>query len=268
MPMLDVNGTALYYEVTGHGPPVLFLHGLGSCLQDWELQVEAFSGDYQVITFDLRGHGKSAKPPGPYSMEMLASDAAGLLRALGIESAHVVGLSLGGGVAFQMAVSYPSMVKSLVVVNSTPDAAVRTSRERLMVLTRFAMIRWLGFRRFGRVLADKLLPGPELAGVRATFIERYARNDRGGYLAAMRAFIGWSVLSQVENITCPTLIVTADNDYFPVAAKEAYVAKIPGAKLVVVPDSRHALPAEKPRSFNAVLKTFLDAQSGRAPSSR
>jgi 3-oxoadipate enol-lactonase len=265
---LDVNGTGLYYEVTGRGTPLLFLHGLGSCSQDWEFQVAEFSKDYQVITLDLRGHGQSAKPRGPYSVEMLASDVAGLLRALGVEAAHVVGLSLGGAIAFQMAVSFPTLTRSLVIVNSAPDAKIRTLRQRLLVATRFAMVRLLGLRRVGNALSKNLFPGPDLAGVRAVFMERFARNDRDSYLAALRALLGWSVSAQVELITCPTLAIAADNDYTPVAIKEAYVAKIPGAKLVIVPDSRHAMPVEKPQLFNSALRAFLEEQSARSAALR
>jgi pimeloyl-ACP methyl ester carboxylesterase len=268
MPTLDVNGTTLNYEVTGQGVPLLFLHGLGSCLQDWEFQVPEFSRDYRVIAVDLRGHGHSARPPGPYSMQMLAADAAGLLRGLGVEPAHVVGVSLGGGIAFQMAVSDPSLVKSLVIVNSGPDATIRSFRQRLMVLSRFAMVRLLSFQKVGEAVSKKLFPGPDLAGVRSSFIERYARNDKASYLATLRAFIGWSVLAQIGSIACPVLVIAADQDYTPLALKEAYVAKIPGAKLVVVPDSRHALPVEKPQRFNAVLRTFLEEQAGHATSVR
>lgn len=266
MPTLDVNGIGLYYEDIGHGTPILFLHGLGSSSQDWEFQVAEFSSDFRVITVDLRGHGKSAKVPGPYRIELLASDAAGLLRALGVDAAHVVGLSLGGGIAFQMALSFPALVKSLVIVNSAPDAEIRTIRQRLLVATRFAMVRLLGLRRVGKMLSKKLLPGPELAGVRADFTERFARNDRDCYLAALRSLLAWSVSAHIGSITCPTLVIAADNDYTPVAVKEAYVAKIPGAKLVIVPDSRHALPLEKPQRFNAVLRAFLEEQSARATS--
>ena len=268
MPTLDVNGIGLYYEIAGPGEPLLFLHGLGSCSQDWEFQAAEFSKDYRVISIDLRGHGQSARPRGPYSIPMLAADAAGLLRALGVEAAHVVGLSLGGAVAFQLAVSFPSTVKSLVIVNSAPDAKVRTVRQRLMVATRLAMVRLLGLRRVGAALSKKLFPGPGLAGVRATFMERFVRNDRDSYLAALRDLFGWSVSSQIGSITCPTLVIAADNDYTPVATKEACVARISGAKLEVIPNSRHALPVEKPQCFNAVLRSFLEEQSARAASLR
>jgi 3-oxoadipate enol-lactonase len=263
MPTLDVNGIRLYYEVAGRGTPLLFLHGLGSCCEDWELQVAEFSSDYQVVTLDLRGHGKSARPRGPYHMEMLAADVAGLLHELGVGAAHVVGLSLGGGIAFQLAVSFPALVKSLVIVNSAPEAKIRTIRQRLLVAMRFAMVRLLGLRKVGAALAKNLFPGPELAGVRTVFLERFVRNDRASYLAALRAFIGWSVSAQIGSITCPTLVIAADNDYTPVALKEEYVAKIPGAKLTIVANSRHALPVEKPERFNAILRAFLEEQSRR-----
>jgi 3-oxoadipate enol-lactonase len=266
MPTLDVNGIRLAYEIAGSGTPLVFLHGLGSCAQDWEFQVAEFSNDYQVITLDLRGHGNSAKPRGPYHMRTFAADVAGLLGELGIDAAHVVGLSLGGGVAFQLAVSFPTLVKSLVIVNSAPDATIRTVRQRLLVAMRFAMVRVLGLRKVGAALAKNLFVGPELAGVRAVFLERFVRNDRDSYLASLRALIGWSVSAQIGSITCPTLVIAADNDYTPVTLKEEYVAKIPGAKLTIVPNSRHALPVEKPERFNAVLRAFLEEQSRRTAS--
>jgi 3-oxoadipate enol-lactonase len=134
-----------------------------------------------------------------------------------------------------------------------------------LVATRFAMIRLLGFPRVGKALAKRLFPGADLAGVRAVFLERFVRNDRKSYLAALRAFLGWSVAAQIGTIICPTLVIAAADDYTPVAAKEAYVAKIPGAKLVVVPDSRHALPVEKPQQFNAVLRAFLEEHDSSEP---
>jgi 3-oxoadipate enol-lactonase len=266
MPTLALNGTEIYHEEAGEGTPLLFVHGLGSSAQDWEFQAAEFSKDYRVITLDLRGHGRSGKPPGPYTMEMFARDAVGLLHAVSVQSAHVVGVSLGGGVAFEMAVRFPSAVRSLVIVNSGPDAKIRSFRQRLLVWTRMLMARFLSFRKIGETVGKKLFPEPELAGVRAMFVERYARNDRQGYRASLRAFIGWSVASQIESIACPTLAIAADNDYTPVALKEAYVRRMPGAELVVIPDSRHALPMEKPQQFNAVLRAFLERHAERRPS--
>jgi 3-oxoadipate enol-lactonase len=123
----------LYYEEHCQGQPLLFIHGLGSSTQDWELQVQEFSITYRVITFDLREHGQSDKPAGPYSMSIFVADTARLLRTLGIESAHVAGLPLAGGVAFQLAVDAPELLKTMVIVNSAPELVVRTFKYRLGV---------------------------------------------------------------------------------------------------------------------------------------
>lgn len=257
MPKIQSNHINLYYEVHGVGQPLLFIHGLGSSTRDWELQVPEFSKTYQVITFDLRGHGKSDKPAEPYSISMFASDTAGLLKALGVESAHVVGLSLGGGVAFQLAIDSPALVRTMVIVNSAPELVVRTFKDRLGIWQRFAVVRLLGMRRMGEILSKRLFPKAEQAPLRTTFVERWAENDPRAYQNATRAMIGWSVMDKLGSIRCPTLIVSADQDYTPVALKEAYVKLIPNAQLVVIPDAHHATPVEQPEKFNAALKDFL-----------
>jgi len=257
MPQVHVNNIDLYYQVHGSGQPVVFIHGLGSSTRDWELQVAEFSKTFKVITFDLRGHGQSDKPPGPYSMRLFASDTAGLLQALGIESAYIVGLSLGGGVAFQLAIDAPALVKKLVIVNSAPELIVRTFKDRLMVWQRFAIVKLLGMRKMGEVLSKRLFPKAEHANLRATFVERWAENDTRAYQEAMRAMIGWSVTDKLGSLRCPTLIVTADQDYTPVAVKEEYTKLIPGARLVVIPDSHHATPVEQPQKFNEAVIEFL-----------
>jgi len=126
MHLIDCDGVNLYYEEQGSGPPLLFIHGLGSSARDWDQQIPEFSSrGYRVIAFDLRGHGQSDKPPGPYTLPLFAADTAALLERLGVDPAnpaHVVGVSLGGGVAFQLAIDRPALVKTLTIVNSAPAA--------------------------------------------------------------------------------------------------------------------------------------------------
>lgn len=257
MPKIQSNGINLYYEIHGEGQPLLFIHGLGSSARDWEFQVTEFSKSYKVVTFDLRGHGQSDKPKGTYSMSMFAADTVGLLTALGIESPHVVGLSLGGGVAFQMAVDASLPLKSLVIVNSTPELIVRTFKERMMVWQRIAIVNLLGMRKMGEVLSKRLFIKPEQENIRQIFADRWAENDKRAYLNAMHALVGWSVSARIGSIRCPTLVIAADQDYSPLAAKQEYTAKIPNAHLVIIPDSRHATPVEHPQEFNQVLQKFL-----------
>ncbi|MFZ5857255.1 MAG: alpha/beta fold hydrolase [Chloroflexota bacterium] len=260
MPKIQSNGINLYYEIHGEGQPLLFIHGLGSSARDWELQVEKFAKSYKVITFDLRGHGQSDKPAGPYTMSMFAADTVGLLKALGVDSPHVVGLSLGGGVAFQMAVDASLPLKSLVIVNSTPELLVRTFKDRLMVWQRIAIVNLLGMKKMGEVLSKRLFVKPEQEGIRKVFVERWAENDQRAYLNSMRALVGWSVSARIGSIRFPTLVIAADQDYSPLSVKEAYTAQIPGARLEVISDSRHATPVENPQEFNRVLQNFLAEQ--------
>lgn len=133
MTKLRVCDIDLYYEVTGQGNPIVFIHGLGSSIRDWEYQVEYFSRRFQVIAFDIRGHGKSEKPAGPYSIPLFAGDTAELIKALDIAPAHVVGISLGGMIALQLAANEPELVRSLVVVNSGSEMVARSLKERLEV---------------------------------------------------------------------------------------------------------------------------------------
>ena len=215
MPKLRVRDLDLYYEVAGEGRPLLFIHGLGSSSRDWEMQTPFFSARYKVVAFDVRGHGKSDKPPGPYLIEQFAADTAGLIEALGIAPAHVVGISMGGMIAFQLAVDAPDLVRSLIIVNSAPEYVARSLKERLQVVQRFLIVRLLGMRKMGEVLSKRLFIKPEQENLRRLFADRWAENDKRAYLDSMRAIVGWSVADCLSDIRCPTLVIAADGDYTP-----------------------------------------------------
>ena len=257
MPIKQVRDVHLYYEIRGEGAPLLFLHGLGSSTRDWQLQVAHFASRYQVITVDTRGHGQSDKPPGPYSIPLFAADIAGLMEALKIYEVHVVGLSMGGMIAFQLAVDAPRMLKTMTIVNSGPELIAHSTREKIQFFVRAMIPRFLGMRKMGRILAGRLFPQPEQQHLRQDFIERWAENDKNAYLASWKALVGWSVAAHLRQIQVPTLVICADQDYTPVEHKKAYVAKMPRAELAVIPDSRHATPVDQPERFNQALAQFL-----------
>lgn len=257
MAYLDREGVQIYYEVTGTGDPIVLIHGLGSSTRDWEPQVSYFAPRYQVVTVDLRGHGRSARPPGPYSIALFAADVAAVIKTLGIAPAHIVGISLGGMVAFQLAVSDPACVRSLVIVNSGPEFAVMGDAGRQEVEQRIQVVRAMGMRAMGEALAPRLFPKEDQAELRQVFVERWAENDPQAYCDALGAFIGWSVSDHLDAIQCPVLAISADQDYTPVAMKEAYVARLANAKLVVIEDSRHAVSLEQAQAFNEAVETFL-----------
>ncbi len=161
MSTIRVNGVELYYEIHGEGEPVLMIHGLGSSTRDWDLQVPALASRFKVVTYDVRGHARSEKPRQRYSVKLFADDAAALIRALNLGPMHVVGISMGGMIAFQLAVDAPELVRSLVIANSGPAMPIKTLAQRLMIWTRIAIVRFQGMRRMGEVLAARLLPKPE-----------------------------------------------------------------------------------------------------------
>ncbi|MGA7877205.1 MAG: alpha/beta hydrolase [Desulfoferrobacter sp.] len=259
MPKLKVHDVDLYYESTGRGQPLLFIHGLGSSLRDWERQVPFFSRNHQVITLDVRGHGRSDKPLGRYSIQLFAADIAELIRLLGLAPVHIVGISMGGMIAFQMAVSKPELLKSLVVVNSGPEFVLHGIRQKLPFLWRRLIVRFMGMRKLGEILGKRLFPKPSQESLRRLIAERWAQNDRKTYLNSLRALNGWSVTNRLEDIRCPTLILTAEQDYTPPAYKEAYAARIPLARVLAIPDSRHLTPLDQPDAFNHALEAFLSS---------
>lgn len=261
MTKLRVFDIDLYYEIIGEGDPILFIHGLGSSTRDWEAQIEYFSKRYQVVLFDIRGHGKSDKPAGPYSIPLFARDTAELIKSLDIAPVHVVGISLGGMIALQLAVNEPELVRRLVLVNSGSEMIVRTVKERLAVLQRFLIVRLLGMRKMGEVLSSRLFPKPEQHELRSAFVDRWAENDPRAYREAMKAIVGWSVTEYLQRIACPTLVIAAEYDYTPIEDKSALVSRINRSELVVIKDSRHGTPADQPAEFNKVLRSFL-AQNG------
>lgn len=259
MPFLQTDKLKLYYEIHGEGAPLLLIHGLGSSTLDWEYQVESLAHHYRVITVDLRGHGNSDKPVGPYSVPMFAADTARLIRALERSPVHVAGLSLGGMVAFQLALDTPDLVKSLIVINSGPELILRTFAERAAFLQRKLIVRCLGMKPLAQLLAKILLPELHQKSLQKTLIKRWVQNDKNAYLASINAIIGWSVANRIGTIQCPTLVMSADMDYTPVSFKEDYAVKIPCAELCVIRNSRHLSPLDQPEQVNKEILKFLSA---------
>ncbi|RBH54891.1 MULTISPECIES: alpha/beta hydrolase [Pseudomonas] len=259
MAYFEHEGCTLHYEEYGQGTPVLLIHGLGSSTLDWEMQIPALSAQHRVIVMDMRGHGRSDKPRQRYSIAGFSADVMALIEHLKLDPPHLVGLSMGGMISFQLAVDQPQMFKSLCVVNSAPEVKVRKPGDYLQWAKRWSLARLLGPKRIGKALSVMLFPKPEQAELRRKMTERWARNDKRAYLASFDAIVGWGVQEQLSRIACPTLIVSADHDYTPVALKESYVKLIPDARLVVIADSRHATPLDQPQVFNQTLLEFLTA---------
>lgn len=262
MPVTKINGIEIYYEVSGAGEPLVLIHGLGASTRDWEEQVAYFSKAYRVVAFDIRGHGRSQKPPGPYSIPLFTSDTVELMKRLGATPAHVVGHSMGGMIAFEMAAIRPELVKSLIIINSGPEFLLgKDKKSGAGLFDRTALLRAVGMRGMGTLMGRMLFPKSEQAHLRKRIAKAWAENDREAYLSSWQALQGWSVMGKIGQITCPTLFVAADRDYTPPAFKAAYLPLMQHAELVVIKDSRHFTPLDQPEQLNRVIDSFLSQHS-------
>ncbi|HSC82250.1 MAG TPA: alpha/beta hydrolase [Pseudomonas sp.] len=258
MSYFEHAGCQLHYEDRGQGEPVLLVHGLGSSIQDWEFQIPELARTRRVLAIDVRGHGRSGKPHVAYQMSDFAADVIALIEHLKLPQVHLVGISMGGMIGFQVGVERPELLSSLTIVNSAPEVIARTLNERWQLIKRKTLSRLLSLETIGKGLARILFPHPEQAELRQKIEQRWPQNDKRAYLASLEAILGWSVREQLGVISCPTLVISGDRDYTPVARKQAYVDEMPNARLVVIEQSRHATPMDQPQRFNATLLEFLD----------
>lgn len=259
---LALGTVALACSTIGRGSPVLLIHGLGSSQRDWEAQIPALAPRHRVVSFDQRGHGKSAPVSAPYTMRDLAADAAAVIRSHGAAPCHVVGLSLGGMVAFQLALDEPGLVRSLVIVNSGPEVVPRAAKEHVAIFARRVLSRLLPMRWLGALLSRRLFPHENQSKLRADFVARFAENHKPSYLRAVSAILGWSVAHRLESLAQPVLVVSGDRDYTPTARKRLYVERLPRATMEIVKDSGHATPVDQPAEFNRLVLDFLGRVDG------
>jgi pimeloyl-ACP methyl ester carboxylesterase len=257
MPLVNLESISLYYEAYGTGEPLLFLHGLGTDGRSWEYQRDPFAEQYRVILVDVRGHGRSAKPPGPYSVPQFANDMFALLDHLQIDQFHLVGLSMGGMIGFQMAVDQPARFKSLTIVNSGPELVAQNWKERWQIVQRRLVLNFSSMEKIGKFIGERLFPEPQQAEYLGLFVQQMRENDPKAYKAATNALIGWSVRAKLACVQCPVLVISGDMDYTPVANKEAYVREMPTARLQVISNSRHGTPIDQPAAFNTAVLHFL-----------
>lgn len=257
----EIGELRIYYQLHNphalRGTTVTLLHGLGSCGDDWFLQLPALSNFYQVLTVDLRGHGRSNQLAGWPVMADFSKDVAGLLEALGGYPTHVVGLSLGGAVALQLAADRPDLVRSLTLVNTF--ARIHVARVgRMRTFVRVALLAFGPMHRMGRWVANELFPYENQAQVREMAAARISGNQRSAYVRSMLAVARFDLRSRLTDISAPTLVVVGDRDTtIPIEVKAELAQGIPEARLEVMTGSGHASPIDAPEAFNRMLLRFL-----------
>jgi len=262
MPTHPGSSSRMFYSL--HEPDqsdrgsITLLHGLGSCGDDWLLQVPPLVGHYRILAPDLPGHGNSSLERRLPLISHYADDVASLIAAQELYPTHVVGLSLGGLVAQQLALDYPELVRSLTLVNTFPQLKTALGRRKLRSMGRLSFLLRGNMEGVGQWVAEGLFPGPDQAFMRQAAAERIGSNPRRAYLQAMWAAFRFNSRRRLPEINTPTLVVAGDADTtVSMDANMELVRCIPGAQLAVIPNSGHATPIDAADEFNQTLLDFL-----------
>jgi 3-oxoadipate enol-lactonase len=263
MAMTSVNGLEMFYKWHGDaGEPLVLIAGLGGHSGSFAFQIPALSERFRVLRFDNRGAGRTSAPDEPYSMRQMAADTAALLDTLGVERAHMLGVSMGGMIAQELAINHPAKVDRLVLActRARPTGARRMAAE-VQRVTRLAALGPAEREAYG-------MPW----GRTATFMQDQARVDAAialaakdpypmqahAYIRQLDATMAHDTLDRLHRIEAETLVLVGAEDILtPPWESEALVERIPKATLEVLPRGGHGFVAEYADEFNAAVMAFL-----------
>ena len=227
MPEIKVNGNSVYYEITGNGHPFVFIHGGGDESGSWHSQTAFFSKRYQVITYDLRGHGRSETPEETSSIGECVEDLHQLLDHLAVQQTYLAGFSMGGYIALNFTLSYPDRVDALILAGANSGPMTETVRKRSEELA----------ARIGVTLPASTINYWKLHKANV------ARPD---------------LTDRLSEIRRPVLIIVGDQD----TAAPSYIAermhsRITNSQMVVLPNCGHNCSKEQPDTYNSIVDDFL-----------
>jgi 3-oxoadipate enol-lactonase len=266
MPVISANGIKIHYDLQGEGIPLVLIAGLGYPAWQWQRMLPYLTRQLRVITFDNRGVGETDKPPGPYTASLLAEDTLALLDALGIASAVVMGHSMGGFIAQQLALTYPARISKLILsaTNFGGPHHVPVTPEAMLVLSDMTSD---PITRFKNGLVVSTAPGfaerhPEI--IQEWLDWRIAHPiDPAGYQAQMAIGLGLiseqaSFENKLARIKAPTLILFGEHDkVVPPANAKLLADRIPVSTTVILPDAGHFFPMEVPQEASQVVIDFI-----------
>lgn len=266
MPIVKVNGININYEVEGQGEPLVMIMGVAATRIAWIFQTAAFKKRYQVVTFDNRGVGASDKPPGDYTIRMMADDTVGLMDNLGIDKAHILGVSMGGMIAQEIAINYPKRVLKLVLsctfarrdeygglAPEFPEALGLTGRYTEDDIRKVSMVRLI------IALTRLAFNNPVLsATINALMQAQVIRTGTAGLLGQAEAILKHDTADRLRLVNTPTLVITGTKDRIINPGSSEVIAKlIPHASLVKVEGGSHAFFVEMEGRFNREILKFL-----------
>ena len=271
-----VQGRAVNYVEMGSGPPLLFVHGLSGCWQNWLENIEEFASDHRVIAVDLPGFGQSEMPAKEISITCYAEAIDELMEELDIETARIVGNSMGGFIGAELAIQHPERVERLVLVAAAGLSieSIRTERKKGLRHRAenivFFTLGHIASRSHQVALRPRLrhallmlvaahpqkLPGPLAA-------QQVLGSGKPGFSDALEAMCRYPLRDRLEKIGCPTLIIWGDKDILvPVKDAAIFEELIPDSRKIIYKDTGHVSMMERPARFNSDVKAFLDEAPG------
>jgi 3-oxoadipate enol-lactonase len=266
MAFIANQGIKISWDEQGQGPPLLLIMGLGYTSIMWHRIRPALAEQYCTVAFDNRGVGLSDVPPGPYSIAAMASDAAAVLDAAGIASAHVFGVSMGGMIAQEFALQYPARTRSLLLGCTSPGgpSAVRSESNVIDILLARGMT--------VEQAREAILPYIYDAATPRQKIEEDVRSRQPwlpsteGYMAQLQGILAWESYSRIAQITTPTLVIHGKSDALvPPGNGELIAKRIPGAKLVLLDHASHLFLTDQTEAAHKEILEFLSSRGDEEP---
>jgi pimeloyl-ACP methyl ester carboxylesterase len=252
------HGTRLYWDEAGSGPPILLIMGLSFTHEMWARVLPSLTPHYRAIVFDNRGMGRSDVPPGPYSIRQMADDAAAVLDAAGVSGAHIVGASMGGMIAQELALRYPDRVLSLTL-GCTSYSGLFARWPHLRFLPRQAP--WSAFERRERALRRLLYADttPEERIEEDVRLRCQCNWSYRGFFNQFLAILRWTSYYRLPRVRVPTLVMHGDQDHLiPMANGRTVASRIPGARFQPIRNAGHILTTDQPERCVQAMLEFLD----------
>lgn len=262
MPSVNVNGCGLYYEVHGSGEPLVMIMGLRRNMEWWYRQIPSLSQFFRVIAFDNRGAGRSEKPKMDYSIKLFADDTAALMDALNIDHAHILGISMGGYIAQELAINHPEKVTDLVLgcTGCGGEKAVLMSTERMEKFTAIDNLtpEEILQKNMDIFFSDDYVTGSPEAIAEFSEISMRHYQPADAFFRQYEACRMHDTCSRLNRVAQPALIMTGDDDPL-VPPENSYILKelLPHARLSVYPKGRHCFFMEFAGRFNEEVVSFI-----------
>ncbi len=246
----------------GH-PAVLLLHGLGADATSWTLQLAPLAeAGFRPLAVDVPGFGKSLYDGRGWNVRRVADEAAAFLRELKTGSAHLVGISMGGIIAQQLAFDHPDLVDKLVLVNTFSVLRPRTVSQWIYFRLRLLMVQTVGIPRQAILVAKKIFPRPDQEFMRQQLIASISQADPRAYRLAMRSLKDFNSSNKLHLLRMPVLVISGGNDTTVDTQDQKILAQgIPGARHVIIPGGGHGVSVDSYEAFNRELIIFLSSPS-------